>query len=156
MSKISHSDILGPTGLGFTKEMFGGIVSGDQQFSDLVDAIIAEKAPELEGRIGSSVYSDAAQPNATYVKLAEKYLVAAELVDRRINVLLGQSVGAGQEIDTTAARKQKQDYLDKVYGNDKAIPPVIGLVEKIVTGSGTDGENFACGSLVTGHFGDET
>ncbi len=156
MPKITRDDIIGPKGLGFTREMFNAIVQDDQTFNDFVDAIIAEKALELEGRIGTTVYNDASQPNATYVKLAEKYLCAAEMVDRRINIVLGQAVGAGQEIDTTAIRKQKQDYLDKVFGNDKASPPVAGLIEKIVTGSGTDGQNFASGALVTSHFGEET
>ncbi len=142
--------------LGFIREMFGSLCADDNAFDTFIANVISEKALELEGRIGTTVYNDASAPNATYVKLAEKYLCAAELVDRRINIVLGQAVGAGQELDTTAIRKQKQDYLDKVFGNDKASPPVAGLIEKIAAGGGTDGQNFASGALVTSHFGEET
>lgn len=153
MAKITAADI---TALGFTQAMFSVVAKNDTAFEELATGVIAEAALELEGRIGTTAYNDATAPNATYVKLAEKYLSAAEMLQRRINVMLNNVHGGGQEFSTDAERKQRQDYLDKVNGNSKATPPVTGLIEKIVAGSSTDGAEFACGSVVTSHFGDES
>ncbi len=152
MAKITRTDIIGPLGLGFTQELFSVIAATAAAFDTLVDAVIAEVSLELEGRIGSALYADATVPNATYVKLVEKYLTAAEMLSRRINIVLGSKQGKGEDISIDAEQKQLQAYLDKVYGNQKANPPVIGLIEKIVSGSLVEGTGFASGSLVTSHF----
>lgn len=154
MPKITKDDIAGPKGLGFIREMFGAICPDEAAFELFITGIIADQALELEGRIGTTAYNDLATPNAIYVKKAERCLVAAEMIQRRINVLLGNAAGAGQELDTSNEHKQRQAYLDQVFGNLKASPPVIGLIEKIVTGSSADGQDFASGALVTGHFGE--
>ncbi len=153
MPKITAKDI---TDLGFTQAMFSVIAKTDTAFGELITGVIAEIALELEGRIGSTAYNDATVPNATYVKLAEKCLTAAEMLQRRINVMVQNVHGGGQEFSTDAERKQRQDYLDKVFGNTRANPPVTGLIEKIVAGSSTDGADFSCGSVVTSHFGDDS
>ncbi len=150
MPKITNQDI---QDLGFIREMFAK--NDDISFQNMIDVVISEQASILEGRIGTSAYNDSSAPNAIYVKQSEKCLVAAEMVQRRINILLGNSVGAGKELDTTAPRKQRQDYLDQVYGNIKSDRPVLGLIEKIITGSSTDGQDFASGVLISDHFGDD-
>ncbi len=152
MPKNTNQDI---KNLGFTQAMYEVIAADDTAFNALIDNILAEQAAELEGRIGTVAYNDGSSPNATYVKLAEKYLTAAEMLQRRINIILGNSQGADQEINTDNERKQRQDYLNKVFGNPDTDPPVTGFIEKIASGSGTDSSSFVCGSLVSSHFGDD-
>ena len=82
--KISRTDISGPTGLGFVKELYTSIASTEEAFNALVDAVIAEQAGELSDRIGTTAYNAAA--NLTYVQKAEKCLTAAEMIQRRINM----------------------------------------------------------------------
>jgi len=141
MSKITKDDITGPTGLGFTKELFAPIVTDDTAFDGLVDAVIAAQSAELSDRIGATVYNLAA--NATYVKKAEKCLVAAELVQRRINISLGNAVANGDKLDTTAFRLQRKDYLDEAE-------EWIGKLAQGVTTDPTS--DFASGALVSSHF----
>ena len=143
MAKITVSDL---KSLGFTREMFVPIAADDTAFDDLLTTIIAEQALQLSGRIGTTAYNDAASPNADYVKMAEKYLSAAELIQRRINVLLGNSVSAGQELATANERNQRKDYLAQADG----------WIAKVVAGSTIDSADFASGALVTSHFEETT
>jgi len=111
MPKITRDDIIGPTGLGFTKELYSVIAPDIVAFDVLVDAVISEQAAELAERVGSSVYNDAARLN--YVKKAEKCLAAAEMVQRRINIVLGTRGGLGEPSDTRSEQQQRKDYLDQ-------------------------------------------
>jgi hypothetical protein len=143
MSKITRSDIIGPTGLGFTQAMFSAIAGTQTAFEELVDAVIADQAAELSDRLGSTAYDLAA--NLAYVKKTEKNLAAAELIRRRINVILNSINGAGAELSTENERKQREDYLAEAET----------WIAKIASGTTADGQDFACGALVTSHFGDE-
>jgi hypothetical protein len=140
MPKNTAADI---TDLGFTKEMFGK--EDDTAFEAFITAIISEQAGILEGRIGSTLYADTSLPNATYNKRAEKCFVAAEMVQRRINVILGNVVGNGREIDISHEGAQKNAYLREAEQ----------WISRLVSGGGPDSANFASGALVTGHFGDD-
>lgn len=108
MAKITTSDL---KSLGFIREMFGPIAPDDMAFDDLLTAVIAEQALQLSGRIGTALYNDAASPNADYVKLAEKNLCAAEMLQRKINIILGNTASRGEEFSTTPERNQRKDYL---------------------------------------------
>jgi hypothetical protein len=142
MAKITKDDIRGPRGLGFTREMYGAIVKNDMEFDALVDAVISEQADILSGRIGSTAYNLAA--NLTNVKKSEKSLSAAEMVGRRINIILGDAVGGGQDANKTYdLRLQRDKYLD-----DAEI-----WIAKIAQGVTADpASDFSSGSLVTSHF----
>jgi len=109
MAKVTATDI---TGLGFIKEMYSSLASTDEEFESLIGEVISEQSAILEDRIGSDVYAST-EPLASSVKRAEKCLVAAELVQRRINVILGNAVGAGQEINISHEAAQKKAYLDE-------------------------------------------
>ena len=141
MPKITRNDIIGPLGLGFTKEMFSPLVADDTAFFELIDSVIAEQATDLAERVGQSAYN--ASANLANLKKAEKALTAAELFRRRINILLGTTPGSGQEVSTASERQQRKDYLDDAEK----------WIGKIVQGAIVDQpSDFASGSLVTGHF----
>jgi len=110
MAKTVTSDI---TGLGFIKEMYSSLASTDEEFEVLIGEVISEQSAILEGRIGQDAYTASTEPLASSVKRAEKCLVAAELVQRRINIILGNAVGAGQEINISHEAAQKKAYLDE-------------------------------------------
>lgn len=122
MAKITATDI---TDLGFIKEMFPKLAPTDAAFTTFINGIIAEQAEILEGLVGSSVYASTTLPTSTRVKRAERCLVAAEMVQRRINVILGNSIAVGQEIDISHEGAQKKAYateaealITKLGGND--------------------------------------
>lgn len=142
MPKNTNQDI---KNLGFTQAMYAVIAPDDTAFEALIDAVLAEQALILEGRIGSTAYANVTSPTQDYVKRAEKCFAAAEMVQRRINIILGNAVGSGQEIDISHEGAQK-----KAYQNEADM-----WIGKVVAGSGADNQDFACGSLVTSHFGDE-
>lgn len=108
MAKVTSTDIID---LGFTKEMFRKAT--DDDFEEFIDDIIAEQAAVLEGLVGTSAYASATSPTKDYIKRAERCLVAAELVQRRINIILANVTGAGQEIDVTSEGSQKKQYADE-------------------------------------------
>jgi len=141
MPKITKDDIIGPTGLGFTKELYSIIAPDQTAFESLVDAVIAEQSGELVARVGSGVYDAAA--NLTCLKKAEKCLAAAEMIQRRINIVLGTRAGSGEPPDTRSEQQQRKDYLDQAEI----------WISKLAQGVTTDpSANFASGSLITGHF----
>ena len=110
VAKIDTSDI---TGLGFINEMYSSIAPTGVEFESMIEEIIAEQSAILEGRIGAGVYASTNQPTADYVKRAEKCLIATEMVQRRINVILGNAAGSGQEINISHEAAQKKAYLDE-------------------------------------------
>ena len=110
MAKINTSDIIG---LGFIKEMYSSLAPTEEDFETLIGGIISEQSAILEGRLGLDVYATPAQPISDQVKRAEKCLAAAEMVQRRINVILGNTVGTGQEISISHEAAQKKAYLDE-------------------------------------------
>lgn len=139
MSKITVQDI---KDLGFAQPLYSVIADSESAYNELVTAVIAEQADELLERIGTTAYNAAA--NATYVKKAEKCLSAAEMLQRRINIILGSKQGKGDEIGIENERRQRQDYLDKAESE------IAKLAQGVTTDSATG--DFACGSLVTTHF----
>ena len=139
MPKITRTDI---TNLGFTKDLFTGIIGqgGETAFGELLDGIIADESETLADRLGS-VYDIG---KARYVKNAERCLVAAELIRRRINIILANAKASGQEITTQNENKQRKDYLDEAEG-------WIAKIAQGVAGDSTKGD-FSSGSLVSSHF----
>lgn len=140
MSKITAQDI---KDLGFGYAMFG---KTDNGFDDYLNAVIAAQALLLAGRIGAEAYASVASPTQDYVKRAELCLTAADLVQRRINRILGSVTGNGTGIDVTHEGAQKKAYRDEAEL----------WIEKITSGTTTDGSDFASGTLVTDHFGGTT
>jgi hypothetical protein len=137
MSKTTAQEIIE---LGFAGEMFKK--TNESEFSDFITGIISERSLILQGRIGTTVYDNAESPTKDYVKQAEKCLVAAELVQRRINIILGNAVGAGHEIDISHEGAQKKAYRDEAED----------YIAKLTGGITSDVSDFASGVLVTSHF----
>lgn len=134
MAKVTAQEIIA---LGFKKELFK--IQTDPEFEIFIDEIIAEQSLILEGRIGSSLYASATSPTKDYVKRSEKCLVAAEVVQRRINIILSNIVGSGVEIDVTHEGAQKKAYLNEAED----------WIQRLLPG------DFASDVLITSHF-DET
>jgi len=144
LSKITAQNI---KDLGFLQALFSVMAADETAFTALITAVISDKSLELQGRIGTTAYDDATVPRATYVKLAEKYLAAAEMVQRRINIVLGTRGGTGDPPDTRSEQQQRKDYLDQ------AEVWIAKVAQSVTTDPSAD---FACGALVTSHFGDDT
>jgi hypothetical protein len=142
---IGSTDIIGPAGLGFTKEMFD--ILADNDFTTFVSGIITEQSILLEGRIGTLVYNTATEPTLTRVSRVEKCLTAAELLDRRINKRLVNVQAGGVEFDVASERKQRDDYLAEAE-------TIINknLLVVFTTRDGVESSDFANGVLVSTHF----
>ena len=142
MAKTTAPEILN---LGFTPEAFR---KNSTDFGEFVLDAINNQAEELAARIGQAAYDSTSEPNKTYVKKAEKNLVAAEMLQRRINLIVGNANGTGEALDTSSERAQREDYLEHAEF----------WITKLVATGGTVEENpedlsgFASGSLVTSHF----
>ncbi len=139
MAKVSEQEVID---LGFTPEMFR---KSDEGLTTLVAEIIEERASHLLGRLGSS-YDSSNTTIQESVKRAEKCLVAGELLERRINIILGNVHGAGEEISTKNEEKQRGRYLAEAEK----------LIQKIVEGITTDSSDFAMGVLQSSHFDEDT
>ncbi len=135
MPKTTASEI---KDLGFNPQMFR---KEDNTFDAYLDDVITEKSVILQGRIGSTTYASSTSPTKDYVKRAEKCLVAAELLQRRINFMLGNVEGE-EGSDLAKARQSKKEYLEEAEA----------LIVKIVAGITTDNDNFTSGVLETSHF----
>ncbi len=127
--------------LGFIPEMFQGQNAGT--FDAWLMGIIAEQDAILSGRIGAAVYASAVEPVPTYVKRAEKCLCSAELYQRRLNRLAGNT-DEGIAALVSALKKSLQGYLDEAES----------LIAKLANGTTSDGADFAGGYLESSHFDD--
>lgn len=136
MAKIEAQTIID---LNFVAEMFG---KTSATFNAYIDLVITEQAKILEGRIGASNYALTTSPAKEYIARAELCLVAAEMIQRRMNRILGNVVGTGNALDITMERKQRQDYLDEAEE----------IMQKIVAGVTADSSDFASGVLESSHF----
>lgn len=139
MSKVTATDI---SNLGFKKEMFQKSLDGD--FTAFINDIIAEQALLLEGKVGSTLYASATSPLKDYVKRSEKALCAAEMVSRRINIILNNVSGAGQELDISSEEKQRDAYLKEADN----------WILKLTTYTSDSGD-VAFGVSTSSHFGDD-
>lgn len=126
--------------LGFNQAMFSVMAADETAFTALITAVITEKSDELQGRIGSTAYNDSAK--LTYVKKAEKCLSAAEMVQRRINIILGNTVSSGSEINTKNEQDQRKDYLTQAEE----------WIAKVAQGVTVDTGSFATGVSISSHF----
>jgi hypothetical protein len=142
--RITYTDIVGPSGMGFTKEMFQ--ITVDADFQAFVTAIIIEQAALLSSRVGASVYADATEPAASRVTRAEKCFTAAEVLDRRINGRLANVQAAGEEFDVTSERRQRDDYRKEAESLIALLPPAA---------SASNFGDVAFGSVISSHFGEE-
>ena len=139
MAKATSQEIIDRN---FVAEMFG---KTSANFGAFVDTVIAEQSKILEGRVGVSSYALTTSPAKEYIARAELCLTAAEMIQRRMNRILGNVVGTGNALDITMERKQRQDYLDEADA----------LVLKIVSGITADSDDFAFGYVKASHFGDD-
>lgn len=138
MAKTSVTEIID---LGFVPEMFGK--ADDAGLVTLVTAVLAEQSALFSARIGASAYDATTQPAQAFVKRAELCLCAAELVQRRINILLGNAVGNGQELDVSPAEQQRSAYLAEAEA----------LIGKIAAGASiASGNDMAASALITSTF----
>ena len=126
--------------LGFTFEMFS--LADDTAFDIFIGEVLDEQAKILEGRLGTETYNAVVPPWQENVKRAEKAMVAAELIGRRINIILSNVSGAGQEIDTKNEEKQRLKY--EIEEED--------LIGKLISGISLEQQGFSSGVLVTSHF----
>lgn len=107
--------------LGFTSEMFG---LGDTSSLELfIQDIIDDTSAMLEGITGSSIYNSTTSPTSGYVKRTEKCLVAAELLQRRINKVLNNVIAADDKISTKNEEQQRTRYQEEA---EKLIDVLIG------------------------------
>jgi hypothetical protein len=139
VAKVTAQDIIN---LGFKKEPFKIVNDGD--FTTFINDVIADQALLLEGRVGSTTYALTTSPQKDYVKRAEKALCAAEMIARRINIILSNVTGAGQELDTSSEEKQRKTYLDEAEN----------WVTSSVTYSDSPGD-CSFGAAISSHFGDQ-
>jgi len=138
MAKTTTAEIIN---LGFVPEMFSK--DDDAGLTTLAAAVLAEQSAMLSGRIGSVLYNVATSPVQDYVKRAELCLCGAELVQRRINRLLGNAVGSGQELDISPAKTQRESYLSEAEA----------LIARIASGSAIDsGSDISFSTLITSTF----
>ncbi len=136
MAKVTEQEIID---LGFTPAMFRK--NDEDGLTHLVAEIIEEKSSHLSGRLGSA-YDSTNTTTAANVKRAEKCLVAEELLDRRINIILGNVHGAGDEISIENEEKQKRRYRAEAEK----------LLKKIIEDITVDGSDFATGVFESSHF----
>ena len=141
MAKTTVQNILD---MGFKKELFQK--DTDALFETLITEVITEQAAILEGCIGSTLYASATSPQKEYVQRAEKVMVAAELVQRRINIVLGNAVGVGQELDISSEKKQQRDYAAEAEN----------LILKLTTYTSYDRGDVCFGAAISSHFGDDS
>lgn len=139
MAKVTSQNIID---LNFVPEIFG---KTSATFGAYIDLIIAEQSKIVEGRIGTTTYGSTTSPTKEYIARAELCLVAAEMIFRRMNRILGNVVGSGNAIDIEMERKQRRAYLNEAES----------LIEKIIAGITVDTDNLAAGVLETSHFGDD-
>ncbi len=137
MPKNEATDI---KSLGFTFEMFS--LADDTAFDIFIGEVLDEQAKILEGRLGAETYNAVVSPWQENVKRAEKAMVAAELIGRRINIILSNVSGAGQEIDTKNEEKQRLKYEREAED----------LIGKLISGISLEQQGFSSGVLVTSHF----
>jgi hypothetical protein len=137
MAKTTFEDI---EDLRFTKEMFNYKTEDD--FKSMVDGVIEEQEGLLKGRLGQFYDSDVS-PVKEYVRRAAKCLVCAEVIQRRINIILGNAVGAGRDIDISHEAAQKRVYLIEAQGDDGDG----GLIAKILGSM-----DFAFGTSDSSHL----
>lgn len=90
MPKASSKEVID---LGFSYEMFAPLVSEEGGLSEIVTEILDENVAEVKEAIGASAYDNA--DNLRDVKRIEKYLAAAELWDRKANLVLKNRVVGG-------------------------------------------------------------
>jgi hypothetical protein len=123
---------------GFDNTMFKK--DSETELNGFVETIISEQADLLACEIGE-LYDSIDTPYPVYVKRAEKCLIIAELIRRRINVILGSIPGVGREIDLTPEQTQRDKYLEEAEA----------LILRIKSGS-FDESGFSFNTEINSHF----
>lgn len=110
MAKASPQEVID---LGFSYEMFAPIVSDDGGLSEIAAEILDENVSEVKEAVGASAYESA--DNLKDVKRIEKYLAAAELWDRKANLVLKNRTvgGSGTTLLNMTERILADDYRDR-------------------------------------------
>lgn len=132
MAKVLPQDI---KDLQFVAEQFNSVVD----FDAFVQAVIDEQEALLVDRIGSVAFATTGL--SVHIKRAEKCLVAAELLQLRINRLSG-NIDAETAVLISQLKKNRQDYLDQA---DRVVP-------RLVAGSVSEGSDAAFGYASSSHF----
>ena len=140
MPKVTAQEIID---LGFTASMFR--LANDTELAAVISSVITEQAAMLEGRLGSSIYDAATTPESTYVKRAERCLVAAEMMSRRITVIAESVLASGDERTARVETAQMKRWEAQAEA----------LIRKLVSGVTTDTGNFATGVTTSTHFADD-
>lgn len=110
MPKASPQEVID---LGFSHEMFAPVVSDDGGLNEIAAEILDENAAEVKEAIGASAYESA--DNLKDVKRIEKYLAAAELWDRKANLVLKNRTvgGSATNLLNMTERLVADDYRDR-------------------------------------------
>jgi hypothetical protein len=130
--------------LGFTPAMFR--FPNEADLVDLITAVITEQAALLEGRLGSSIYDIVTTPETTFVKRAERCLVAAELMSRRVTIITESVLASGEERSTKAEVAQMKRYDTEAEA----------MIKRLIAGVTSDSSDFASGVTTSTHFAADT
>lgn len=108
--------------LGFIFEMFKPLVTDEAAFISFVQTVFDDNVSEVKSLIGSTVYDDSAK--AADVKRIEIYLAAAELWERKGNLVLKDRVISGEttvnmteSLKSDAYRDRARAIVDRLNGN---------------------------------------
>jgi hypothetical protein len=138
MPKITADDI---KDMGFVQEMFGKVAQTD--FDTWLTKVITEQSAILSGRITATKYATTEDPTQTYIKRAEKCLVAVELYSRRF-ITIAEEINKADGIDAFKLRRQQEKFNEEAES----------LITVITAGKTSDGSGYSGGTLVTSHFDD--
>jgi len=137
MSKVTPQNI---KDLQFVAEQFGD----PADFDAFLQGVINDQESILTGRVGNAVFNSAVSIIASQVKAASVGMVAAELLQRRINRLSGNvDADTGSLIRTLQA--SRKEYL---AGAEEKISRVV------TSGSAPDSGGYSGGVWTSGHYTD--
>ncbi len=113
--------------LGFTHEMFKKVCKEESAFGEFIQAVLDENVAEVKEAIGATDYDLAA--NEDRIKKIEKYLAAAELWDRRSNIVTG-NVTSSADADGTTEAKRAARYREFAW---KEIGDLTGNIDMVMS-----------------------
>jgi len=137
MSKVTPQNI---KDLQFVAEQFGD----PADFDAFLQGVINDQESILAGRVGDAVFNSAVSVIASQVKAASVSLVAAELLQRRINRLSGNvDADTGSLIRTLQA--SRKEYLAEAEEK---------IARVVTSGSAPDSGGYSGGVWTSGHYTD--
>lgn len=124
--------------LGFTFEMFRPTVAEEGEFTPFIQSVLDDNVAEVKALIGASVYDDAAK--VSDVKRLEVYLAAAELWERKGNMVLRDRVVSGDNSVNITESIKAEEYREKARA----------IVQRVQSSGGSSG--FASSVEESSHF----